>query len=103
MTENAAGPRGRRLNPFPEEWGLPPLDPARRAAWALERIEEGRAARARGEQVPWLHVPTPQEVQLHLLAHIESPALAAARREALLAVHQATGRLLDLEATRQEP
>jgi hypothetical protein len=32
-----------------------------------------------------LHHPTPEEVQLHLIAFVESPALAAARREVLLA------------------
>jgi hypothetical protein len=100
MTETRPGPRRPQLSPFPEEWGLPPLDQDKRAGWALEKIEEGRAARARGEEVRWLHHPSPSEVQLHLLAHVESPTIAAARRAALLAVTKATGRLLDLEAKR---
>jgi hypothetical protein len=96
-------PPSRRTMPFPAEWGDVPVDPDRRAAWILECIEEGRAARARGEQVRWLHHPSPQEVQLHLIAHVESPVLATARREALLAVTRATGRLLDLAAQREAP
>jgi hypothetical protein len=103
VTEARPGPRRPQLSPFPSEWGLPPLDRDKRAAWALERIEEGRAARARGEQVAWLHHPTPEEVSLHLLTHIESPAIAAARRQEILAIQQRIGRLLDLEATRREP
>jgi hypothetical protein len=102
MSEQAATPTGRDaiFGTFPVEWGRPPLDSAARAGWILHNIELGRAARAAGEEVRWLHVPTPQEVQLHLIAHVESPGLAAARRAALLAVTKATGRLLDLEAQR---
>jgi hypothetical protein len=87
VTEQATGPKGVRRSLFPAEWGPPPPpgDSDRTAAWILERIEEGRAARARGEQVRWLHHPTPQEVQLWLVAHVEAPALAAARLAVVLA------------------
>jgi hypothetical protein len=101
VTEYSTRPGARRY-PFPEEWGAPPIEPDARAAWILSNIEAGQAARARGEEVRWLHTPTPDEVQLWLIAHVESPAIEAARREALLAVMQATGRLLDLKS-RQEP
>jgi len=103
MSEQATGPVGGRRSPFPPEWGLPPLDPDARAGWILHSIELGRAAGAAGQEVRWLHVPRPDEVQLWLIAHVESPAIEAARREALLAVQQATGRLLDLEAWRKPP
>jgi hypothetical protein len=70
---------------FPEEWGTPPPDPDARAGWVLHNIELGRQARAAGAEVRWLHTPRPEEAQLWLVAHVESPALAAARRAAVLA------------------
>jgi hypothetical protein len=92
-------PRKREL--FPEEWGTIPLDPDARAGWILRQITLGQLARAGGAEVRWLHVPTPQEVQLHLIAHVESPALASARRAVVLAAAQATGRLLELQAQQE--
>ena len=100
MSEQATGPVGGRRSPFPPEWGLPPLDPDACAGWILHNIELGRAARAGGQEVRWLHVPRPDEVQLWLIAHVESPAIEAARRAALLALAKSTCRLLDLETQR---
>jgi hypothetical protein len=92
-------PRGREL--FPKEWGTIPLDPDVRAAWILRQITLGQLARAGGAEVRWLHIPTPQEVQLALIANVESPALAAARREVVLAASKAAGRLLELQAQQE--
>jgi hypothetical protein len=76
-------PQQRQL--FPDEWGDIPPDPDARAAWILHNIELGRALRAGGQEVRWLHVPTPQEVTAYLALHVESPALARARRAVTLA------------------
>jgi hypothetical protein len=100
MTEYSTPP-SRRRDPFPPEWGDIPFDPDRRAAWILERIQEGQAARARGEEVRWLHHPTPEEVLGFLAFHVESPVLANARRQAVLAASKAAGRLLELETRRE--
>jgi hypothetical protein len=96
-------PPSRRQSPFPREWGDPPVDPDRRAAWILESIRTGQAARARGEEVRWLHHPTPQEALGYLAFHVESPALADARRQVALAASRVVGRLLELEAQRSSP
>jgi hypothetical protein len=101
VTEYSTPPSRRQL-PYPPEWGLPPVDPDKRAAWILRSIQEGQAARARGEEVRWLHHPTPEEVLGFLAFHVESPVLANVRRQAVLAASRAAGHLLELE-TRREP
>jgi hypothetical protein len=93
-------PRKRQL--YPEEWGDIPPDPDARAGWILRNITLGQLARAGGAEVRWLHTPTPQEALGFLAFHVESPALASARRQAVLAISKVTGRLLELE-TRREP
>jgi hypothetical protein len=91
VTERPVGPIEYATQPeprgytFPTEWGAPPIDWDERAAWILEHIEEGRRARAAGAEVRWLHTPSPSEAQAYLALHVESPALAAARRAAVLA------------------
>jgi hypothetical protein len=76
----------RRASPYPQQWtqwnGPPPQDENERAGWALAAITEGRARRAAGERIRWLHRTTPTEARAQLARerHATPPAIAARLR-----------------------